>query len=58
MKVENEVQLAHIAEVMIKNLNKQMNGLQVSQLIVCDIYAQAEVKSSIAPVDDLVGFKL
>jgi hypothetical protein len=37
VEVENNVQLAHVGEVLVKELHKQMNCLQIGQLIVVDI---------------------
>ena len=58
VEVEHQIQLADVAEVMVQDLHKQVDGLQVGQLIVCDVHAQAEVEARIPPVDDLVGLEL
>ena len=58
MEVEDQIELADIAEVVVQNLHKQVNRLQICELIVCHIYAEAEVQPGISPVDDLVGLEL
>lgn len=40
-------------EVFVKNFNKVMYGLQISQVIVSYIHTYAEVQSSITAVDNL-----
>lgn len=42
MKVENQVQLADIAEVVVQDLHKQVHTLQVRQFIVGDINTHRE----------------
>lgn len=43
---------------MVQDLHEQVDGLQVGQLVVSDVHAQAEVEARIPPVDDLVGLEL
>lgn len=42
MKIKNQIELTHIAEEMIQNLHKQMNTLEVGQLIVCYVHTKRE----------------
>ena len=58
VEVEDQVQLAHIAEVMVKNLHKQVDTLQVSKLVVCDIDAHGEEQSRIPPIDHFICLEL
>lgn len=58
MEIEYQVQLADIAEVVIQDLHKQMYALQVCQLIISNIDAEAEEQPSIPAVDDLVALEL
>ena len=58
VEIEDEVKLADIAEVVIQDLHKQMDGLQVCQLVVSHVYTEAEVQPRISPVDDFVGLEL
>lgn len=54
MEVEHEVQLAHILKVVVQDLHKQVDGLQLEQLIVAHINAHGEEEAGIAAVDHLV----
>ena len=38
MEIEDKVKLTNIAEVVVQDLNKQVNALQVCKLIVCDVH--------------------
>ena len=58
VEVEDEVQLAHIAEVVIQDFHKQVDALQVCQLVVSHIHAHGKVQSRIPPVDDFVCLEL
>ncbi len=58
VKIEHQIQLADIAEVMVQNLHKQVDRLEIRQLVVSHVNTHAEVKPSIPPVDDLVRFEL
>jgi hypothetical protein len=42
VKIENEVQLAHAAEVLVEDLDEQVDGLKASELIVVYIHAQCK----------------
>lgn len=57
-EVKDEVQLAHVAEVGIQDLDKQVNGLEVEQLVVGLVNARAEEKPRVPPVDDLRALEL
>lgn len=39
--------------MIIQNLDKKMNGLQIGELIIVDINTVGEVKPRIAAIDDL-----
>jgi len=58
VKVEDQVQFTHIAEVVVQDLHKQVHALQVGQFVVSGVHAQAEEQTSIPPVDDLVALEL
>lgn len=53
VEVEDQVQLAHIAEELIQNLDEEVDGLQIGELIVVRIYACAEEQAGVTAVDDL-----
>jgi hypothetical protein len=55
IKVEHQVQLAHIAKELIQHFHKEMYRFQVCELIVVGVYARAEEQSGIAAVDDFRG---
>lgn len=58
MEVEDEVQLADVAEEVVQDLDKQMYALQIRQLIVGHVDAHREEQTRIPPVDHLVRPKL
>lgn len=58
MKIEDKVKLTDIAEIVIQDLDKQVYALQICQLIVCSIHAEAEEEASISPVDHFVALEL
>lgn len=58
VKVEDEVQLADVAKVAVQQLDKEVDALQQSKLVVTHIHAQRKVEASVAPVDYFVGAEL
>lgn len=54
VKVKDEIQLAHVAKEAVQHLDEQVDRLEVGQLIVVGIDADAEKETSISPIDDLV----
>ena len=58
VEVEDKVQFTNIVEVLIENLYKVVDGLQVVKVVVSDIHADTKVEASIAPVDNLEVSKL
>ena len=54
MEVKHQVQLAHVAEELVQELHEQVDGLEISQLVIAHVHAQAEEEASVSPVDDLV----
>lgn len=42
MKIENEVKFAHISEILIEHLDKQVDSFQTPQFVVIDVNAQRE----------------
>lgn len=53
VEVEHQVQLAHIVEVLVEHLDKVVDRLQVAQVVVVHVHADAEVQPSVAAVDYL-----
>jgi hypothetical protein len=58
IKIEHQVQLAHIPKKAIQHLHKEMYGLQVRKLVIVRVDARTEEESCVAPVDDLVVAEL
>lgn len=58
VKVEDEVQLAHVAEEGVQHLDEEVDGFEVRQLVVVGVDARAEEEAGVAAVDDLVGAEL
>jgi len=58
VEVEDQVQLTHIAEVVVKYLHKQVDTLQVGKLIVCDVNTHGKEQTRIPPVYHFVGLEL
>ena len=53
VEVEDEVQLADVVEVLVENLHKVMDGLQVVEVVVVDVNTDTEVEPGVSPVDNL-----
>ncbi len=58
VKVEDEVELAHVAEEGVEHLDKEMDRLEVGQLVVVGVDARAEEEPRVPPVDELVVAEL
>lgn len=58
VEVEDEIQLAHVAEEGIQHLDEEVYGLEVRQLVVVCVDAGAEEEPRVAAVDDLVVAEL
>ena len=44
VEIENEVELAHVAEVAVENLDEVVNDVEYDQFIVCLLDAAGEVQ--------------
>jgi hypothetical protein len=58
VKVEDQVQLADVAEEGVEHLDEEVDRLQVRELVVVGVDAGAEEEASVPPVDDLVVAEL
>lgn len=58
VEVEDEVELADVAEEGVEHLNEEVDGLEVRQLVVVGVDARAEEEPRVPPVDDLVVAEL
>ena len=54
MKVEDQIQLADIAEVLIQYFDEHLHEFQNDQLVVVFVHDGDEVETGIPLVDDLV----
>jgi hypothetical protein len=53
VEVEDQIQLADIAEELIQHFHEEVNRLKIREFVVVRIYARAEEEPSIPAVDDL-----
>lgn len=58
VEVEDQIQLAHIAEEGVQHLDEKVDGLQVRQLVVVGVDACAEEEPRVPAVHDLVVSEL
>lgn len=58
VKVEDEVELAHVAEEGVEHLDEEVDGLEVRELVVVGVDARAKEEARVPPVDDLVVAEL
>ena len=58
VEVEDEVELAYVAEKVVQNLHKQVDAFQVHQLIVSQVNAEREEEACISSVDHFVRSEL
>jgi len=52
-EIENQIELAYIAKVGIKHLNKKMDQLESCKLVIVHPNRHAKVQASVSPVDQL-----
>lgn len=58
VKVEDQVELADVAEEGVEDLDEEVDGLEVGELVVVCVDAGAEEEAGVAAVDDLVVAEL
>lgn len=58
VEVEDEVELADVAEEGVEDLDEEVDGLEVGQLVVVGVDARAEEQPRVPPVHDLVVAEL
>ncbi len=58
VKIEHQIQFTNIVEVFVEDLDEVMDGLQVEQVVVGHVYADAKVEAGVPPIDDLVVSEL
>ena len=54
VEVEHKIELAHVAKELVEQLDKEMDRLEVEQLVVAHIDAQGEEEAGVPAVDELV----
>ena len=54
VKVEDQIQLADVPEESIQHLDEEVDGLEVSELVVVCVDARAEEEPRVPPVYNLV----
>jgi hypothetical protein len=54
VKVEDQIELAHVPEVLVKYFDKVMYHIEYYQFIVIFLNARGEVQAGIALEDDLI----
>lgn len=58
VEVEDQVQLAYVAEEGVEDLDEEVDGLEVGQLVVVGVDAGAEEQARVPSVDNLVVAEL
>ena len=53
VEVEDQVELTDVAEELIQDLHKVVDGLQVAEVVVLQVQTEAEVQPSVPSVDNL-----
>lgn len=55
VEIKHQIQLAHVPKKAIQHLDEEMYGLQIRELVVVGVDADAEEEARVAPVDDFQG---
>lgn len=58
VEIEDDVELADVAEELVEELHEEVDRLEVRQLVVRHVHAHGEVQPRVAPVDELVALVL
>jgi hypothetical protein len=58
VEVEHQIQLADVAEKGVEHLDKEVDRLEVGELIIVCVDAGAKEEAGVPPVDDLVVAEL
>lgn len=53
VKIEDQIQLAHVAEEGVQHLDEEVDGFEVRELVVVGVDAGAEEEACVAAVHDL-----
>jgi len=52
VEVENEVELANVPKESVQDLDEEVYGLQIGELVIIRIDADAEEETCISPIND------
>lgn len=58
VEVEDQIQLANVAEEGVEDLDEEVDGLEEGELVVVCVDTGAEEEAGVPPVDDLVVAEL
>jgi hypothetical protein len=54
VEVEDEIELADVAKVLVEHLDEEVDGLEARELVVVDVHAEREKEPGVAPIHKLV----
>jgi hypothetical protein len=55
VKIKDQIQLAHIPKELVQHLDKEVDGLQVGELVVVGVDTHAEEEARVPAIDDFRG---
>jgi len=58
VEIENQVQFADIVEILVEHFHKVVDSLEIHEVVVADVDADAKVESGVSPINDLEIAKL
>jgi hypothetical protein len=58
MEIENQIELTNTSKILVQDLNKKMNELKHTQIIIVLINTKSKVQSSIPSINNLMIMEL
>jgi hypothetical protein len=58
MEIENQIELTNTSKILVQDLNKKMNKLKHTQIIIVLINTKSKVQSSIPSINNLMIMEL
>ena len=58
MEIENQIELTNTSKILVQDLNKKMNELKHTQIIIVLINTKSKVQSSIPSINNLMFMEL
>ena len=58
VEIENQVQFADVVEILVEDFDEVVNRLQIHEIVVAHVDADAKVESGVSPINDLEIAKL